>query len=70
MTCAQGLLRLLWGGGGGGGGGRSWSATGLVVPYNFPRLNRAIIFKVLKQRRIFFTKLSLGRDHRNVSSQF
>ena len=21
MTCAQGLLRLLWGGGGGGGGG-------------------------------------------------
>ena len=23
MTCAQGLLRLLW------GGGRSWSATGL-----------------------------------------
>ena len=26
MTCAQGLLRLLWG----GGGARSWSATGLV----------------------------------------
>ena len=25
MTCAQGLLRLLW-------GGRSWSATGLLVP--------------------------------------
>ena len=25
MTCAQGLLRLLW-----GGGGRSWSATGLL----------------------------------------
>ena len=24
MTCAQGLLRLLW-----GGGARSWSATGL-----------------------------------------
>ena len=24
MTCAQGLLRLLW------GGARSWSATGLV----------------------------------------
>ena len=26
MTCAQGLLRLLW------GGARSWSATGLGVP--------------------------------------
>ena len=26
MTCAQGLLRLLW-----GGGARSWSATGLYV---------------------------------------
>ena len=26
MTCAQGLLRLLWG----GGGARSWSATGLA----------------------------------------
>ena len=26
MTCAQGLLRLLW------GGGRSWSATGLFIP--------------------------------------
>ena len=25
MTCAQGLLRLLW------GGARSWSATGLKV---------------------------------------
>ena len=25
MTCAQGLLRLLW------GGGRSWSATGLMI---------------------------------------
>ena len=25
MTCAQGLLRLLW------GGARSWSATGLVA---------------------------------------
>ena len=25
MTCAQGLLRLLW------GGARSWSATGLCV---------------------------------------
>ena len=25
MTCAQGLLRLLW------GGARSWSATGLGV---------------------------------------
>ena len=25
MTCAQGLLRLLW------GGGRSWSATGLCL---------------------------------------
>ena len=24
MTCAQGLLRLLW------GGARSWSATGLI----------------------------------------
>ena len=28
MTCAQGLLRLLW------GGDRSWSATGLAVQYN------------------------------------
>ena len=26
MTCAQGLLRLLW------GGARSWSATGLTIP--------------------------------------
>ena len=26
MTCAQGLLRLLW------GGARSWSATGLRPP--------------------------------------
>ena len=26
MTCAQGLLRLLW-----GGGAESWSATGLVT---------------------------------------
>ena len=26
MTCAQGLLRLLW-----GGGARSWSATGLLA---------------------------------------
>ena len=25
MTCAQGLLRLLW------GGARSWSATGLLL---------------------------------------
>ena len=25
MTCAQGLLRLLW------GGARSWSATGLPI---------------------------------------
>ena len=31
MTCAQGLLRLLW-------GARSWSATGLVVA------NRNLIF--------------------------
>ena len=28
MTCAQGLLRLLW------GGGRSWSATGLRSCHN------------------------------------
>ena len=34
MTCAQGLLRLLW------GGGRSWSATGLS-PY--------IIFCILRK---------------------
>ena len=26
MTCAQGLLHLLW-----GGGARSWSATGLFM---------------------------------------
>ena len=26
MTCAQGLLRLLW-----GGGARSWSATALLI---------------------------------------
>ena len=29
MTCAQGLLRLLW-----GGGARSWSATGLETHYS------------------------------------
>ena len=30
MTCAQGLLRLLW------GGARSWSATGLGTSYRGP----------------------------------
>ena len=30
MTCAQGLLRLLW------GGGRSWSATGLLTRNDVP----------------------------------
>ena len=34
MTCAQGLLRLLW------GGARSWSATGL--PKGNRRYGRAI----------------------------
>ena len=35
MTCAQGLLRLLW------GGGRSWSATGLELE----RIEKAPLYK-------------------------
>ena len=41
MTCAQGLLRLLW-----GGGARSWSATGLSqlskIPGLLPRINKLV----------------------------
>ena len=38
MTCAQGLLRLLW------GGARSWSATGLrtIITNQEPMTNRLV----------------------------
>ena len=50
MTCAQGLLRLLW------GGGRSWSATGLMqsqIQYNIVDVHNQIksVLVILKGKK-------------------
>ena len=43
MTCAQGLLRLLW------GGGRSWSATGLMMSMSGCTSKQQFLFRLSKQ---------------------
>ena len=62
MTCAQGLLRLLW------GGARSWSATGLpmnTVTITASELNRARI-QTLTGPRIF-KKSEIGPPTKKIA---
>ena len=44
MTCAQGLLRLLW------GGGRSWSATGLIIGADFKYETRFFLSRLISEK--------------------
>ena len=50
MTCAQGLLRLLW-----GGGARSWSATGLTTMNEElnPELDERAVLRLYDSRLIY-----------------
>ena len=51
MTCAQGLLRLLW------GGGRSWSATGLLYLISAAHLIAIKVIELCKAQTLLIIKL-------------
>ena len=71
MTCAQGLLRLLW------GGARSWSATGLLLALfasllsdwaTAPdKLHDTITYLPRNSESVLFNLIHLALEHKKVN---
>ena len=56
MTCAQGLLRLLW------GGARSWSATVLDTLYITMKTKLAVV-PLMRRHKIFVAFMISSNPH-------